>query len=589
MQCPNCENLCQVADGDLGGCGQYRRIGNAMVECYPDRYLIACPIVIETMPMLHFHPGGKFLQISTVGCNFDCPGCISTTLVREMDPGSSILQPMAADQVLAKAIESDCSGIAFLMNDPLASLDTFLRVARAARSAGLLVGCATNGSFTEQSLSRLLPYLDFINIGIKGLTDEAYRACGGRSPEPVLRNVRLLHQAEVHVEVACMHRRDNRAELQELARRVAAVSPTIPLQVMRYIPLESADPEWEPTIRESEEVVLDLRRLLRHVYLFNSPGTEQLHSLCPECGAVLLRRDFYGPMGARLLAVDDDGCAHGPASLDLRGQPSTGDFREADFQGGYPFTRALEIVQSMLIALGVRDPAEVVHVWETVLGRQSMRELHHSIQQPSAYLATLDYFGALAGRQERAATLIAYIESRLAMVAQGLADVSHRPRVYYAMGKPLFAIKGQRFENQLVQLAGGYSVNRQLELSGRPGMSIDCESLIGLNPEVMVISAFLSSPVKEFHAECLRLGLDVEAVHNLRIYTPPVPASDFGGPRWVLGLMFLANILHPECFQFDLAWEATTFYREFYDMPFNPDQLNRSFGKPSNTWCWASG
>jgi cell division FtsZ-interacting protein ZapD len=26
-----------------------------------------------TMPILHFHPAAKFLQISTMGCNFDCP------------------------------------------------------------------------------------------------------------------------------------------------------------------------------------------------------------------------------------------------------------------------------------------------------------------------------------------------------------------------------------------------------------------------------------------------------------------------------------------------------------------------------------
>lgn len=100
----------------------------------------------------------------------------------------------------------------------------------------------------------------------------------------------------------------------------------------------------------------------------------------------------------------------------------------------------------------------------------------------------------------------------------------------------------------------------------------------------MIIPAFMSSPIKDFHAECLRLGIEVAAVRNMRIYTPPVPASDFGGPRWVLGLLFLANVLHSERFNFDLPREADIFYREFYGMPFTPDKLNRSFGKPSNAW-----
>jgi pyruvate formate lyase activating enzyme len=586
MTCDICENRCSVAEGGVGFCGQYRRTNDTMEECYPDRYLITCPILIETMPMLHFHPGGKFLQISTVGCNFDCPGCISTVIVREMNPASTMLRKLDANQVVAAALQQGCRGISFLMNDPLASFDTFLRVARAARDAGLLVGCASNAYFTETSLARLLPLLDFINIGVKGLDEQSYRACGGQSPAPVLRNIRLLHEAGVHVEVACMHRRDNREELGELARRVARVSSAIPLQVMRYIPLESADPSWEPSIRESEALVDDLRGALRHVYLFNSPGSEQLHSSCPECGEVVIRRDFYGPMGARLLAIGNERCQHGPGALDLCGEAQLADFREADFQGGYPFTRALEIVQAMLIALGVHDSREVVRVWETVLGKEGLQALHHAIQNPDSYLATLRHFGELTGRRSQAARLVDYLESRLDAVAQGLKGMTQRPRVYYAMGKPLFAIQGERFENQLVELAGGDSVNRRLDLKGRPGATIDRSVLNDLDPEVIFISAFMSCPIKDFHAECLRLGIGVDAVRDMRIYTPPVPASDFGGPRWVLGLLFIANMLHPERFNFDLTSEADNFYREFYGLPFTPAQLNRSFGKPSTNWSW---
>lgn len=586
MICDICENRCEVAEGGTGPCGQYRQTNDVIQECYADSYLIVCPILIETMPMLHYHPGGKFLQISTVGCNFDCPGCISTVIVREMNPASNILQKLSETQVVAKAVEQDCQGIAFLVNDPLAGLKTFMRVARAARAAGLLVGCATNGYFTEASLARLTPLLDFVNIGVKGLDEEAYRACGGRSPEPVVRNIRLLHQAGVHVEVACMYRRDNREELHELTRLVAAISPTIPLQVMRYIPLDDADPSWEPSIRDSEKLVDDLRRILPHVYLFNAPGTEQLHSRCPECGEVVMRRDFYGPMGARLLAVGNEQCRHGSAALNVCGAARPRDFREGDFQGGYPFTRALEIIQAMLIALGVRDLREVVAVWEAMLDRENLRELHHAIQKPDTYQSLLRHFGELTGRSGQAARLTDYMQERLDAVARGLEGMTRRPRVYYAMGKPLFAIKGERFENQLVTIAGGDSVNRQLELEGRPGMSIEPDVLQQLNPEIMLISSFMSNPVQDFQEECLLRGLNVAAVRHGRIHTPPLPGSDFGGPRWIIGLLFLANVIHPERFNFDIMKEADLFYREFYGMPFNPAQLNRSFGKPGPDWRW---
>ena len=41
--------------------------------------------------------------------------------------------------------------------------------------------------------------------------------------------------------------------------------------------------------------------------------------------------------------------------------------------------------------------------------------------------------------------------------------------------------------------------------------------------------------------------------------------------------MHIANTLHPDVFQFDLMSEADRFYRTFYDMPFNPGEINRSF------------
>ena len=143
--------------------------------------------------MLHFQPGAKFLQITTTGCNFSCPGCISTVLVREMTPDSRAFKHLSADQVIAMAVETGCQGIVFLMNDPLAALRRFLRIAELAHARGLKVGCSSNTYFTPESLTQLLPCLDFINIGMKGFSDAAYRACGVPGIRPVLRNLAALH------------------------------------------------------------------------------------------------------------------------------------------------------------------------------------------------------------------------------------------------------------------------------------------------------------------------------------------------------------------------------------------------------------
>ena len=154
------------------------------------------------------------------------------------------------------------------------------------------------------------------------------------------------------------------------------------------------------------------------------------------------------------------------------------------------------------------------------------------------------------------------------------------------MGKALFALNGGRFENQLVELAGGVSVNKELELDGRPGETITAETLNALNPDVIFISSFLSNTVDDFYTDCLHHGIQVEAFKHARIFSHPYPNIDFGSPRWVLGLMHIANSLHPDRFHFDVAREAEHFYRSFYQCNFVPGELNLSFAKPHNKWSW---
>ncbi len=590
MRCPVCARACSLVSGKVGGCGRYAVAGDTVVERFPDRYLIASPISVETIPLLHFHPGAPFFQISTVGCNFDCPGCIATVTAREMRPDSPALRRLSPQDVVDMAEKQGCRGIAFLMNDPLASYYTFLSVAREAKSRGLLVACATNGYFSEASLAPLLGLLDGVNIGVKGCGPDGIRACGGGDPQVVLRNIRALAAAGTHVEIACMDRLDNRDDTRLLARTLAEVSPDMPLQLMRYVPIETADPALEPSIASTEAFAGELRQTLPFTYVFNTPGTRGLDTVCPDCGEPVVARDFYGPMGARLLSLTPDvsdtdvRCARCGRDAAVAGAVTPPQLREGAFQGGYPFTRGLEIVESMCLAMGVRDQAEVASAWEYLLAHKMLDRLHHDIQHVDGYLGLVRDFGMALGREADAARLTDFLLSMIEPVRRGVADIKRRPRTYYAMGKPLFAIMGSRFENSLVQEAGGLSCNKLLDLKGRPGRTIEAKALERLDPEVIFISSFLSNSPEAFLEECRSLGLDVAAVRDGRVYTSPTPASDFGPPKWVIGLRFLAGKLHPDRFDFDVAADTARYHDMLFGRDFPLASINRSFAKPSRLW-----
>ena len=63
MICTICERGCYIAEASSGACGMYRNTGNVVEELYPDHYLLVCPISIETMPMLHYHPAAKLVIV----------------------------------------------------------------------------------------------------------------------------------------------------------------------------------------------------------------------------------------------------------------------------------------------------------------------------------------------------------------------------------------------------------------------------------------------------------------------------------------------------------------------------------------------
>ncbi|QGZ99247.1 radical SAM protein [Dehalobacter restrictus] len=592
MYCDICANNCFIPEGNKGKCGLYACKGEGIVEKNPNRYLIISPLTIETMPMLHFQPRGKFLQISTVGCNFDCPGCISTVVVKEMDSALIKLKERLPEEIVQEALGQKCLGIAFLMNDPLASWLTFVKVAKQAKAKGLLVGCSSNAYFSETSLEQILPYLDFINVGVKGFSDQVYQECGARSMKPIWKNIQKLYHSGIHLEISCVYRKGEEQELKRFAKKIAGLSADIPLQIMRFLPLEGTDPSQEPSILKAENVCVELRKDLHYVYLFNSPGTEYLNTKCPHCGEWVFQRDFYGPMGARVrdsnvIIEQEMHCATCGQYLPFKGLKTKNkkeSFQEGEFQGGYPFTRALEILESIAITMGINDKQRIGKIWNEYTDKSNLDRLHQDVQNPHAFIRIVREIGELVEESEKASELANYLETKLAQIEERGALIEKKPRVYYAMGSPLFGIKGGRMENQLVEAAGGISVNRELKLEGRPGRNIVAVQLNDLNPEYIFISAFISSPIDDFYDQCEKKKITAEAVKTRNIYTHPASGWDFGSPRWILGLMNIANTLHPKIYKFNIAKEANDFYKTFYHMPFVVEDINRSFSKPTSGW-----
>lgn len=577
MQCNVCEFGCEINEYSGGRCGTYVCTGDTICQTPGMGYLGAYPISIETVPLLHYHPSGKFLQVFSTGCNFQCSGCVARLLASSKPLSRPSLTP---SQIVDNALQQECLGVVSTLNEPAANYYIFRDLAVQAKEKGLLAGCSTNCYFTGETLNKLGQLVDFVNVGIKGYSDNSYINCGVPSSEPVFRNIAQLFDMGVHVETSVVYSRGNEDDVRKVAEAVSDISPTIPVQVMRFIPFGDAPLELEPSAGEAENLCTSLRKHVDYVYLFNSPGTELLNTYCSECGGLLSEREFYGPMGSRPLKPWISYTCNCGKSVPVKGKNATESFNEEGFMGGYRISRAFGMVHAVLTCLGILDDSRLMDLWGEISDTGTLMQVHHMIQQPYAYLEFIRLIAEKANVPEKGEELISFIHTRLELV-HNLAAENSSHKVYYCMGSPLFALNAGRMENNLVTFSGGVSINKQLQKEGKPGINISPSFINEHNPDTIFISGFLSRPLDEFYGLCRQHGIHADAVKQQRVYAVP-PSWDFGSPRWILGLMYIADKLHPGNSGIDLNKEADEFYLQFYGMPFEEATPNRSFHRPSS-------
>jgi pyruvate-formate lyase-activating enzyme len=524
-----------------------------ITENHPDAYLNIYPVSSESIPMLHFYPNRVFLLISTIGCNFACEGCISEFQTTRPGTLQNVLTHHTPEEILAIAREGGCRGITFCLNEPAVSLPTFLRVARAAKKAGLLVGCSSNGYMTSGALASLLPYLDFVNIGLKGSTDERYRECGAGSADPVYRNVRALHDAGVAVEVSTMYIRGRVCEVFGAAERIRAISPTIPFQVMRFVATHENLKDLQPDRQQGEQICTDLRRYLDHVYLFNTPGTPELDSRCPVCGRIIIHRVFFGPMAARVLSLQPDGICSCGYRFPCRGKiepiPDTG----PRVLGGYRSVMGVKFIAKILMILGVTDDFEIDRLCNTVIANGYLRSLEDQEDNIDTFFGMIHYLASLSKREEAAEHITDYVKSVFTEVEERVAGVE-KPQVYAACFHPLFPLYAAKLGNILIETAGGTCLNREQDFKE----SVDAEITVGelnrLDPEVILITGHFAPSIDTFYGTCRDLGITPRAISERRVYIMDNVYA-MGTLGWIIGLMDVANLLHPEIFCYSLAEE----------------------------------
>ena len=177
--CQVCFRHCRLQEGQVGSCGaRIGRDGEIRPVWYGQLSSLALD-PIEKKPLYHFHPGSMILSAGSLGCNLHCPFCQNHEIAQAEDGAFRIpTETVGPEQLTELAL--NCRGrgnigIVFTYNEPLVGYEYVRDTARLAHEKGLLCVLVTNGTAALPVLEEIAPYIDAMNIDLKGFTDRYYR------------------------------------------------------------------------------------------------------------------------------------------------------------------------------------------------------------------------------------------------------------------------------------------------------------------------------------------------------------------------------------------------------------------------------
>jgi iron complex transport system substrate-binding protein len=154
--------------------------------------------------------------------------------------------------------------------------------------------------------------------------------------------------------------------------------------------------------------------------------------------------------------------------------------------------------------------------------------------------------GDVLNAQPRAKSVVARMEERLRQVSARISTAERRPKVFFQIGvSPIVSVGSATFIDKLITLAGGINV----AAGPTPYPRFSREQVIGLAPEVMIVSSMDRAAVFEQVLDEWRQWPSIPAVRDKALFIAPTNLFDRPTPRLVEGLELLARLIHPELFE----------------------------------------
>ncbi len=283
-ECRVCYRHCMIPEGSSGFCGARinagGRISAANYGCITSLALDP----IEKKPLNRFHPGSMILSVGSYGCNLRCPFCQNSDIswsdrAYEYAVEADRLSPEELADIAIRTRDKGNIGVAFTYNEPLIGYEFVRDTAALIHKAGMVNVLVTNGMADLSVLEELGPYIDAMNIDLKGFTERYYR--------DVLKGdldmVRAFIEGAVrlcHVELTTLivpKENDSEEEMRSIASYIRnlkdsaghIIGEDIPLHISRFFPQFNMTDRPATDVAHIYHLADVAREYLRYVYTGN--------------------------------------------------------------------------------------------------------------------------------------------------------------------------------------------------------------------------------------------------------------------------------------------------------------------------------
>ena len=283
-KCDVCFRHCVIAEGKLGFCGARTCENGKVVQANYGRITSLALDPIEKKPLNRFYPGSLILSAGSYGCNLRCPFCQNYEIswseeARKFAKTADVCTPEDLARAAAYYQNQGNIGIAFTYNEPLIGYEFILDTAKLIKKLGMKTVLVTNGTAELKVLEKLAPFIDAMNIDLKGFTDRYYREVLKGDRKMVMDFIARAAQV-CHVEVTTLiipGENDSEEEMDALSSWIAGltdergerIGQSIPLHISRFFPRFHMQDRRATEVKLVYRLAEVARRNLTYVYTGN--------------------------------------------------------------------------------------------------------------------------------------------------------------------------------------------------------------------------------------------------------------------------------------------------------------------------------